>query len=171
MKKKLYLIELKNGNVMNVETPLKGFKKDVKDYAKRTFKDFKRLIRIKPEHVDPTTSKERLEEFKKPLDYYKDLIKNTSGIAAETLTDVNSLNFATNELGHLEPFRTIGVITESDTYFNKKIAASSGTQLTKFVKISKEQHFEGHDFDFIFCDSYFDKRYDLLHFYASKNWK
>jgi hypothetical protein len=164
MKKKMYLIELNNGNLMNVETPLKGFKKDVEEYAKSKFKDFRRLIRVKPEHVEPTISKERLNEFRRPLtDYYKGLFKSASDIAAETFADTNNTK--------KESFRTIGVITESDTFFNKKIAASSGTQLTKFVKISKEQHFEGHEFDFIFCDSYFDKRYELLHFYSLKNWK
>lgn len=113
---------------------------------------------------EPAISKERLNEFKKPLnDYFERTVQNGIDTIAQTL--INS------KVENVKPFRTVGVITESDTFFNKKIAASSGAQLTKFVKISKEQHFNGHDFDFIFLDSYFDKRHDLLHFYASKNWK
>ena len=165
MKKKLYCIELKNGSITNWETPLKGFKKDVEKYAKEKHGDnFKELIRVKTKSVKPELSKERIEELKKPLnDYF------------ENITNASIMNLQDFKLkGHIvkpEKFRTVGIITESDTFFSQKIKEYAGGQLTKFVKISKKKHFDGHDFDFIILDSYFDKRHELLDIYTNKKCK
>lgn len=159
MKKKLYCIELKNGSIINWETPLKGFKDDVEEYAKNKFKDFKKLIRVKPESVKPELSEEKIEEFEIPIDEYFENILSSSIM---TLQDFNLK-------GHIvkpEKFRTVGIITESDTFFSQKIRKYPSGQLTKFVKISKEKHFKGHDFDFIILDNYFNKRHELLDFWA-----
>lgn len=94
-------------------------------------------------------STDRIKEFVKPVEDYLNMIIEKAKI------DLS--NIESPVINDVPKFETIGIFTDSQSFFSDIIKNHDGETLKMFVMVREEKHLNGHKFDFMVIDSEFSE--------------